>query len=236
VDRPEIIAHRGASAYAPEHSIAAYDLALAQGADLLELDIRATADGELVVLHDPTLQRTAGDGRRIAALTRAGLAALPAELRPVTLDAVLGRYGGATRLLVELKDPEPWWEGRVLAAVARHGLADRVVLQSFDARALRRLHAQAPQLACAPLLRRPPSAARLASLAAWATAVGVWHPLVDARLVAAAHARGLAVRAWTANAPGAIARLLALGVDGVITDVPDVALGLARPATLPLAA
>ena len=205
----EIVAHRGASAAYEEHTFAAYDAALRMGADALELDIRLREDdGELVVQHDP---------------------GTPARA-PLTLDAVLTRYGARTRYLVELKDPLPAWEGRVVGALDRYGLRARAVLQSFDARALRRLHAADPSLPVAPLVVRPFALRRtLDRAAAYATGIGVWHGAVDARLVHMAHARGLAVRAWTANAPAEIDRLLALGVDGVITDVPDVARDRTRP-------
>ncbi len=209
----EIIAHRGASGHAPEHTVPAYDLALAQGAHMLELDVRPVPGRGLVVQHDRVEAR-----------------------RPLALEDVLRRYGARTRLLIELKDPDPSWEGDVLAAVARHGLEERVVLQSFDAHALRRLRERAPHLAYAPLVRAAARPSRLDALATWASAVGVWHHRVDARLVARAHDRGLAVRAWTVNAPRAIERLLALGVDGVITDLPDVAGAVALPAAAPLQA
>ena len=143
----QVIAHRGASAVAPEHTHEAYGLAVAQGAHVLELDVRATADGELVVVHDPTLTRTIGDARRVDTLTRAALAGLVPSTRPLTLDAVLERYSAALRLLVELKDPEPDWEGLVIEAVERHVADERVALQSFDVCALRRLRMRAPRLA-----------------------------------------------------------------------------------------
>jgi glycerophosphoryl diester phosphodiesterase len=203
----DVIAHRGASGHAPEHTFAAYDLALAQGADMLELDVRAR-DGELVVLHDTTTRRT---GRE-----------------PLTLDAVLGRYRDRTRWLVELKDPDPSWELEAVAALRRHGLLDRAVVQSFDSAAMRRLRIAAPGLSVAPLWRRRPSVRRLDRIARYATAIGVWHGALDVGLVAAAHARGLGVRAWTVNGADAIDRVLALGVDGVITDLPDVAGAVVR--------
>ena len=234
---PEVIAHRGASAIALEHTDEAYDLAAVQGADVLELDVRATADGELLVVHDPTLARTAADPRRVDALTRAALDGLPPSVRPLTLDDVLQRHGGAARLLVELKDPEPRWEGLVVDAVERHGMADRVVVQSFDVAALRRLRLRAAHLPLASLHAGRPGSRTLDAVARCATGVGVWHQRVDAGLVAAAHARGLTVRAWTANSPAAIERVLALGVDGVITDVPDVAVAaVGAAASLPAAA
>ncbi len=229
---PEVIAHRGASSAAPEHTDDAYGLAVAQGADVLELDVRATADGELLVVHDQTLARTAGCPRRVDAMTRASLDELAPRLRPLTLDAVLERYGRAARLLVELKDPEPWWEGRVIEAVERHRMAGRVELQSFDLRALRRLRLRAPHLPLASLHLGRPGSRALDAAARCAGAIGVRHDRMDAPLVAAAHARGLAVRAWTVNTPFTIHRALALGVDGAITDVPDVAVEAVRAAWL----
>jgi glycerophosphoryl diester phosphodiesterase len=219
----DVIAHRGASAYAPEHTFAAYDLALDQGADTLELDVRATLDGQPVVLHDSRLLRTARDQRAIASVRGADLASLHADVRPPTLDAVLDRYGTATRWLVELKDPAPALEHAVAAAITARGFEDIAIVQSFDAAALRRLRCTSPSLIVAPLFWRAPSARRLRTVAAFAAGVGVRHPCVDVALLLRARDCGLAVRAWTANAPADIERLAALGVDGVITDAPDVA-------------
>lgn len=235
----EVIAHRGASAHRAEHTLAAYDLALEQGADLLELDVRPTADGTLVVLHDPTLLRTAGIDRKVAELSHADLHELCGEQAPLTLDAVLRRYGVGrqARLLVELKDPDPSWEHVVAERLAEHDLAGRAVVQSFDTKALRRLRLAHPWLECAALYRRRRGARTLDGLVKYGTGIGVWHHAIDAAFVAAAHARGLAVRAWTVNDPGQVERLLALGVNGIITDRPDMAGGvIARAQALPLAA
>ena len=223
--RAQVIAHRGASAAAPEHTDEAFELAVAEGADVLELDVRPTLDGEVVVVHDSTLARTAGDPRRVDALTRRDLAKLPPSVRPLTLDAVLERHASAAPLLLELKDPDPRTEGLVVDAVERHGVGDRVVLQVFDRAALRRLRLRAPGLRLCSLHHRRPSARTLAAVASCATAIGVWHRRVDAGLVAAAHARGLAVNAWTVNSAAAIDEMLAVGVDGVVTDAPDIATG-----------
>jgi glycerophosphoryl diester phosphodiesterase len=227
VQRPtpaaQVVAHRGASAYATEHTFAAYDLALAQGADMLELDVRATADGRLVVLHDRTLLRTAGDPRPIDELPAAALEALDPAVRPPAFGDVLDRYAGATRWLVDLKDPSPAAARAVAAALARRGLVERAVVQSFDARSLMRLRSAAPALAVAPLYVRAPGTRRLRRAAGFAVAVGVRHAAIDRSLLLRARACGLAVRAWTANAPADLERLVAIGVDGVITDAPDVA-------------
>ena len=230
--RPEIIAHRGASAYAPEHTFAAYDLAVAQGADRLELDVRVTADGELVVVHDRTLLRTTGDPRAVAETPVKAIGALCAP----TLDQVLERYATDVGWLVELKDPAPEWEHRVAAAVIAHGVADRATLQSFDLRAIERLRHGAPGLDLAALCRRPPGAARLERIARTCSAVHVPYTELTVAVVARARLRGLAIRTWTPNARRDLRRALAMGVDGVITDRPDAAVAVAERHYAPPAA
>lgn len=223
--RVEVIAHRGASAYAPEHTYAAYDLALAMGADRLELDVHPAADGQLVVNHDATLTRTTGDPRAIADLTAAEVVALEHERRPLTLEEVFARYGAETRFLVEIKDRARGCAPRLLSLIAEHGLSERVVIQSFDRYALRPLRRAGTPIPLAPLYRRrvtgPDVRRGLHHNAAFATAVVACTAAVDARLVAAAHARGVAVHTYTVNDEAEAERLLALGVDGLITDVPD---------------
>jgi glycerophosphoryl diester phosphodiesterase len=219
----EVIAHRGASAAAPEHTFAAYDIALEQRADMLELDLRASADGETVVLHDPTLARTTGDPRHVATVTGAELVAMDAVGRPPTFGAVLARYGRRTRYLVELKDPTPALERCVAAALRDAGLCDRAVIQSFHLVSLRRIRRLEPALPIAPLIAAWPAApeAFLDGLAACGTAaIGVRHDLLDRDLIRGAQERGLGVRAWTVNEAPAAERLIGLGVDGLITDVP----------------
>ena len=235
--RPEIVAHRGASAYAPEHTFDAYDLALELGADAIELDVRATLDGRLVVLHDPTLARTTGDPRPIG---RVRADELRGPRRPPGLGAVLSRYAGRTRLFVELKDPAPAMEQAVAGALRSAGAGEEAVVQSFDHRALRRLRRSHPELELAPLFCETthPRAvlAALKRVARWARGVGVFHPDVDAALMQAARAHGLRIRAYTVNEGDELARLAALGVDGLITDVPDRALAAACAAAVALAA
>lgn len=239
----DVIAHRGASAYAPEHTPQAYDLALDLGADTLELDVRSTADGTPVVLHDPTLARTAGDPRAIAGLRDAELAALPDGARPLTLAEVFERYGARTRYLVEIKESGPAAEHAIARLVTGHGLQARVTVQSFRRHILRRIGRLAPELPLAPLYRplvHPAMIRRgLPRMAAFASSISPCASSIDASLVLAAHARGLAVQAYTVNAEREMERLLGLGVDGIITDVPDrlhAVLAGAAAAPVPLAA
>ena len=177
--KPTLIAHRGASVLAPEHTFAAYDLAIEIGADYLEHDLQLTFDDVLVVLHDDTLDRTARGpaencsgavaektlvqletcdfgmwftGRDPAAGNRFG------GQRIVSLDALFARYGTSVRYYIETKQPEkaPGMEAALVSLLAAHGLLptnprDRsVVVQSFSTESLRKLHALQPEL---PLVR-----------------------------------------------------------------------------------
>jgi len=161
-----VIGHRGASGHAPEHTFAAWDIALDMGADYLEQDLQMTADGVLVVLHDETLDRTSGglcrgpvSRRTFDEISHCDVgtwfnAAFPerardafAGLRIPSLDAVLTRYAGRTRFYIETKNPQsaPGMEQALLDLLARHDLApaqpgdDRVIIQSFSATSLRRI-------------------------------------------------------------------------------------------------
>jgi glycerophosphoryl diester phosphodiesterase len=217
----EIIAHRGASADAPEHTLAAYDLALDQGADALEIDLRATADGKLVAVHDPTLERTHRDPRAVADLSFAELRALPE--RPERLGGLLRAYRGETRFLLELKDPVPPMERRVIRAVTHSRVRADVEVQSFDEGCLKRMRRLAPDIPLALLVDPLPARKRVwldRALRLGARAVGIPRAQVDAELIDAAHERGLLLRAWTVNDPAEAGHLAGLGADALITDAP----------------
>lgn len=182
VGRAVVIAHRGASAVAPEHTHAAWERALDMGADYIEQDLQMTRDGVLIVLHDDTLDRTTrGSGctgrvieRTLDEIRHCSAGAWFNELRPTladsafdderipTLDEVLRRYAGRARFYIETKNPAeaPGMEDALIALLRAHGLADgverdglpAVILQSFSAESLRRLAELAPALPRVQLL------------------------------------------------------------------------------------
>lgn len=246
-----VIAHRGASADAPEHTFAAWDLAVEQGADHLELDLQVTADGELVVLHDPTLDRTARGPAEactgeVATKTLDQLGqcevgswfneAFPEKadpgyegLRIPTLAEVLDRYGTEQRYYIETKATAAGMEEQLVALLEEAGMVGptaepgQVILQSFEQQSLRTLHELDPGLPLVLLLRADPSMVTpqvLEQVATYAVGIGPPAAVVDATIVADAHARCLAVHPYTVDDPARMAELLDLGVDGMFTNRP----------------
>jgi len=224
---PLVFAHRGGAALAPENTVAAFDNGIALGVDGIELDVRLSLDGEVVVHHDDTLERTTQltgpvAARRADELERAGVPALA---------DVLARYPG-TKVIVEMKLDTAELAAAVVRAVRAAGAVSRVCLGSFGLRALRTARALEPAIAT--------SAARIevqwALYRSWCRVPASRVPyggyqvpewagrtrVVSRRFVADAHRAGLGVQVWTVDAAEDARRLLALGVDGLITDRPDI--------------
>jgi glycerophosphoryl diester phosphodiesterase len=242
----KVIAHRGASALAPENSRAAFDLAVEQGSDAIELDVQQTSDGELVVWHDDSLDRTARlDGVRatgdLGARTfdeialcdigswfndgnASGAAAEYVGLCPLRLEDVLEEYGGRVQLFIELKRPErsPGMVQRAVELVPQHQRFDRPHhILSTDAGSLISIHCTAPTI---PLLQVLPHQGQwpltLKEVAGYAAGVSPLRSMVGPNFVSSAAAHGLTVYPHTVNNRSEIERLVDYGVDGIITDDP----------------
>lgn len=230
------IGHRGASAECPENTLASFRRALELRVEMIECDLQTTADGEVVVFHDWTLERTTNGSGVVAELPLAALRRLDAGAwrgprfageRVPTLAETLDLVLPTARLNLELKSRGSREAARALAraavaAVAARAAFERVVFSSFDRRCLEELRAASDEARIGVLWDRPPFAPALEL----ADALGAMalHPrasTVTAALVDDAHARGLALYVWTVNALDEIVRLARLGVDGVISDYPD---------------
>lgn len=242
---PLVWGHRGASADARENTLAAFDLAADLGADGIELDARRSADGVLVVHHDPALP---GSGPWAGHHAGRVLAELPAsELPPhvpTLADALALACHRGLRVNVEIKclpvevDHDPTYRivDDVVACLTETwpaGHLDRLLVTSFDPAAVVRVRQLAPGLPTGQLDARIVDRGAFVDAAAAAGHVAVhpWDPLVDAALVARAHELGLAVNPWTVDDPARMAELVALGVDGIITNVVDVARATVGPRT-----
>lgn len=222
-----VLGHRGASAVAPENSLEAFRIALGMGADGVELDVRRTVDGALVLHHDAV---TAG-GSVIGASTLAHLRAEVADL-PVLEDALDTCRDAEVNVEIKNIPSEPGFDPdcRVSAAVVEllrsRGSADQVIVSSFHIGTIDAVKAHDENVPTGLLTFLTPNAvdgARLAR-ARGHDAVHPHHGSVDRDLVARAHGDGLLVNTWTVDEPGRIAELAAIGVDAVVTNVPDVAL------------
>ena len=234
-----IIGHRGAAAYAPENTMASFHLALEQGADALEFDVRVTRDGEAVVLHDPTLERTTDAGGPIRLRTLKELEQVDAgfrfspdggrdypwrgkgvripRLRQVIEDLP------AVPLLIEVKEPEA--QEAIARVLLETGATARTVLAGSDWRSL--LAFRAPPFHLGASRRdiarvyfrwgEPDPACRCFAVPDRFKFL----PVPTRRFVDAAHRRGATVHVWTVDDPSLARRLWANGANGMVTNRPD---------------
>jgi glycerophosphoryl diester phosphodiesterase len=233
---PLIFAHRGARSVAPENTLPAFAAALDLGADGIELDVQCSADGVLVVMHNFSVDEITGAHGAVGSFTAAQLAALDAgsHFSPAfagvgvpTLDQVLDLVGDRCLINVEIKSADP--EGgpeveRLAATVAARRLYDQVIVSSFNPITLIKLRWVAPRIRLGLLygqdlpghLRRAWTSPILAP-----EALHPHHALIDEEHMAWARGCGCQVNTWTVNEPAEARRLADLGVDTLISDVPD---------------
>ena len=231
--RPLVFAHRGGGKLGRENTIAAFDRGLEVGADGLELDVHLSRDGIVVVHHDATLDRTTRAKGPLKARTASELA----EFDVPPLRAVLARYP-KVGIIIELKERGPVLAESVVDEVRRAGASDRVCLGSSSVSAIRAARAAAPAIATSGARFE----VRLALYRSWCGLSPGRVPyqafqvpetsgairVVSPRFVQLAHKAGVAVQVWTVDEPEDIRRLLDWGVDGIISDRPDVAVQVVR--------
>ena len=256
--RPRLFAHRGASGLAPENTLEAFRLGLEQGADRLELDVHATADGHVVVFHDETLDRTTDATGLVKDLPLAALQRLDAGhhfaapdgtspwrdrgCRVPTLAALLEAFPDVP-VNIEIKQDEPAIEHAVLAVLDRFDARPRTLLAAEEVGIMARIRAAAPDVLtsfAAAEVAEFVGRLREGTLAGYrAPGVALQVPpsfgeieIVTREFVRAAHGLGLEVHVWTINDEAEMERLLRLGVDALMTDFPARAAAvLERPGT-----
>jgi len=234
-----IFAHRGASVYAPENTLASFGLALSQGADAIELDARLSADHQVVVIHDATVDRTTDGHGSVAQLSSAELRSLDAggsfsekyrgERIPF-LGEVFEAVGKRMFINIELKDYSVQLDQlveNVCALVKKHGLEKRVIFSSFLASSLKKARHLLPEVPRGLLASK-------GWKGAWARSFGftfgeytALHPYltdVTQQQVVRAHRLQRVVNVWTVNKAEDVVRLDHWGVDGIYTDDPQAAM------------
>lgn len=240
---PLVIAHRGASFHAPENTIAAFRMAAELGADAVEMDAKLTIDGQVVVHHDLILDRTTTGTGPLSARTLEELQRLDAgshfdlsyagEHIP-TLQEVFRSVADRLLINIELSNyasPFNTLPEAVVKLVQEFGLEKRVLLSSFNPVGLRRVRKLTTRIPIG-LLVRAKEPGWLRAFFSWLTPnYEAFHPsmaLVSEEIIEGQHRKGRWVNVWTVNELEYIKRVVYWGVDGVITDAPDLAREVVR--------
>ena len=254
-ERPgvQVIAHRGGAGLRPEETLAAFDHAAELGADMFELDVRATADGAIVCLHDPAVDRTTNGQGPVDALSLSELRKLDAgyrwtmdggktypyrgkDIRVPTLEEVFRRHP-RTRMVVEMKVRTPEFAQSLCKLTREAGMSQRVLVASFDHHTLNAFRQACPEVVTSMSAREARvfvGLARIGLAAAYSPdAAALQVPVrlgstevLTAAVIRAARERNLRVHAWTVNDEETMRRLVSEGVDGIMTDRPDRLLAL----------
>lgn len=231
-----VIAHRGASAIAPENTLVAFERAVADGADGIELDARLTADGVVVIMHDDDVATTTTGTGRISEMTFDEVRALdaagrrggwPGALRVPTLDEAIAAVAGRVPLTIELKGALHGGSFISAAPVARAiapvvSSLERVVVSSFEPQATAAMREIAPgvRTAITSFHGVDPSWALALAIEVGHAECHVPRADVSEDFVERAHAAGIEVLCWTVDEPADVAEMVRMGVDGIFTDDP----------------
>jgi len=250
-DKAVTIAHRGLSAYAPEHTMASYQLAKNLNADYLEIDLQMTKDGKLIAMHDTTVNRTTDGKGQVKDLTLKEIKQLDAGswfnqknpdrakakyegLEVPTLEEIFKKFGKNANYYIETKSPSlyPEMENELVRLIEKYKLADsknhpnRVVIQSFSKESLLNIHELNPELPLVQLIsyKNPAVAtdAEIAELKSYAVGAGMNYRMIDEAYVKKMRDAGLWVHPYTVNDPADMQKLLDWGVNGMFTDYADV--------------
>ena len=235
---PVRVAHRGASGsgLAPENTLAAFERAIQLGVDAVEIDVRATRDGVVVVMHDPTIDRTTNQEGPVDEWTFSQLREADAGgwfgpgfagERIPTLQEVFDLVRHRAVAVVEIK--ADWLAKRVLKVAHDVDVVDQIVIQSFSPETVRRINAVDPSVPTAFLLGNlPTSPARMRArrvarevLAVGANILNVWHAALTPPFFEEMRKRGVSVWTWTVDEEAVMRDVIQMGVQGVITNHPD---------------
>lgn len=232
------VAHRGASAYAPENTIAAFDKAVEMKADYIEIDVQRSKDGKLVLIHDTTVDRTTDGSGKVGNLTFKELRDLDAGswkseqfagAQIPTFDEILDRYHGRIGILIELKAPElyPGIEENVTAELKERNLDkpqnEKIIVQSFNHKSMKKMNELLPKVPIGVLTSSSADTTEqaLQEFSSYADYFNPSYGIVTEDLVNQVHSLGMKIGAWTVRSQEAAAFLLDVGVDAIITDYPD---------------
>lgn len=222
VRKPFVVGHRGAAGLEPENTLRSIRRAIEIGVDAVEVDARRTRDGELVIMHDPTVDRTTNGKGRVNSFALTELKALDAgkgEKIP-TLDELIAAVKGRVGLFVEIKEPETVLD--VVEHVSKAGMASDTTYVSFFHPSLLQAKQQSPSSRCGVIFSCDPADPTRLALDVRADLILPNHLYSSERTVREAHQHSLLVQTWTVNNSDDLARVTKWGVDGVASDFPNV--------------
>ena len=249
----QVIAHRGGSHLRPENTLAAFAHAVELGADVLDMDVRRTADDAIVCLHDANVERTTDGSGRVESFRLEELQRLDAGyrwsadggqsfpfrgkgIRVPALGEVLARFPGV-RMVIEMKDGDPAFAQSLCALIRGSGMAEKALVASFHADSLAAFRADCPEVATSMSgseARIFVGLSRVGLAAAYGPAVPALqvpdrlgeNVIATEALASDARRRGLKLHVWTVNDENRMRQLVQIGVEGILTDRPDVLLRL----------
>ncbi|WP_059172145.1 glycerophosphodiester phosphodiesterase [Bacillus sp. FJAT-27445] len=246
-----IIGHRGASAYAPEHTIASYELAHLLGADYLEIDLQMTKDGHLIAMHDKTVDRTTDGTGDVGFYPLEEIKLLDAgswfnrlhpeyarpafeNLRVPTLEEIFSHFGTSVNYYIETKSPDeyPGMEDKLIELARKYsinltgeGKNPGLILQSFSSESLKRIHELEPEIPLIQLKKYKEHASLTGKEAGiikqYAAGIGPNFEKIDQNYVNKAHEAGLAVHPYTIDSEQDMKKALEIRVDGAFTNYPN---------------
>ena len=216
------IAHRGASAYEPENTLRSIKRGTEFGADFIEVDVRLCKDGYVAVIHDETVDRTTDGKGYVRNLTLQQLKKLNAgrgEKIP-TLQEVVDLVKGRVKLIIEVK--ERGMEGKALKIVKDRNVEGEVLITSFFHKTIKAVKEADPQIKTGVIFRCEPINPSELALKADADALFPFKDYVSLEMVEEAHRHGLFINVWTVDEPREMAHFINMGVDGIVTNKPDI--------------
>lgn len=232
----QTVAHRGASGYAPENTMAAFEKAVNMKSDYVEIDVQQTKDGELIVIHDTSVDRTTDGSGMVKDLTLEKLKELDAgswfgeefaDEKLPTLGEVLDTYRGKTGILIELKSPSlyPGIEEKVAAELTKRNMNkpnnNKIILQSFNHESVDTFHSILPSVPTGVLVSYTMSDNDLREVSRYADYVNPGKWLITSDYVERIHENGMEAQTWTVRDKESVEPLIQAGVDAIITDFPD---------------
>ncbi|WP_259383693.1 glycerophosphodiester phosphodiesterase [Bacillus thuringiensis] len=238
------IAHRGASAYAPEHTIAAYKLGQQLKGDYIEIDLQMTKDGHLVAMHDETVNRTTNGTGLVKEHTLEEIKKLNAgsffnekhpslakkdfeDAKVPTLEEIIETFGNGANYYIETKSPDEYagMEEKLLEIIQHYEISDNVIIQSFSEESLQKIHSLDVTLSLVQLLPYKKSVQltelEIKKYKTYCIGLGMNYKYIDSAYVKRIKKHGLEVHPFTVDNEKDMKKLLLWGVDGMFTNYPD---------------